>query len=199
MKGIKFNIIYADPPWQFKNSKTGGSHKSGAEQVYKNVMTVEDIKNMPIQDIAADNCVLVMWWVGAMPKEAIEVVEAWGFTIKNMNGFVWEKLTQRLKMFFGMGHWTRAGSESAIIATKGKPKRVSASVRAVFRAKIGKHSAKPEKARKNVVKLCGDTTRIELFGRGNTKKGWYVLGNEYYGENKVVLTKDNKFKLYKGK
>ncbi|HGY9574959.1 MT-A70 family methyltransferase [Vibrio fluvialis] len=185
----KYGLIYADPPWDFDDKKTGGSMKSGAEQVYKNVMTIADIMALPVPEIAADNCVLVMWWVGPMPQEAIDTVKAWGFKLKNMNGFVWEKLTRANgKLFFGMGHWTRGGAESAIIAVKGKPKRINASVRSVIRARVGEHSAKPEEARKRCVKLVGkDIPRIELFGRGETKKGWHVFGNEYYGDNKVIL------------
>ncbi|MCP4800180.1 MAG: adenine methylase, partial [bacterium] len=111
----KFDVIYADPAWQFSNKKTGGSMTSGSEHQYKSVMTIEDIKNMPVGSIANDNCLLVMWWVGSMPQEALDVVEAWGFTVKNMNGFVWNKLTKKGLPFFGMGFYTRAGSESCII------------------------------------------------------------------------------------
>lgn len=172
----KYNIIYADPAWQFSNKKTGGSMKSGAASQY-NVMTLDDMKAMAVDEIAADNCVLVMWWVGAMPQEAIDLTRAWGFTIKNMNGFVWEKLTVKLKLFFGMGFWTRAGTESAIIATKGKPKPASRTVRALRRHPVGRHSEKPDEFRKDVVKLCGDVPRIELFSRKQVD-GWDCWGNE---------------------
>ncbi len=73
--GKKFNVIYADPAWSFNSKKSGGSMKSGASQKY-DVMTIEDLKNLPVQDLAADNCLLVMWWVGAMPQEAIDLVHA---------------------------------------------------------------------------------------------------------------------------
>lgn len=200
-KGKKFNLIYADPPWQFSNEKTGGTMTSGSKHQYKSTMSVEEIKAMPIDSIAADDCILVMWYVGSMPKEAIEVVEAWGFTIKNMNGFVWNKLTVNNKPFFGMGFWTRAGSESAIIAVKGKPKVASRSVRAVgfyepesldeilkhtiFSGtfKIGQHSEKPNEFREACVELAGDVPRIELFSRKRTK-GWAVWGNEVGKLNK---------------
>ncbi|WP_212747700.1 MT-A70 family methyltransferase [Pseudoalteromonas sp. S326] len=129
--GQKFNLIYADPAWQFSNKKTGGSMKSGAAHHYKSTMSVDELKAMPIDDIAADDCILVMWYVGSMPQEALDVVKAWGFTLKNMNGFVWNKLTINNNPLFGMGFWTRSGSESAIIAVKGKPKVASRSVRAV--------------------------------------------------------------------
>ena len=115
----KYSIIYADPPWQFSNKKTGGSMKSGAAHQYLTT-GIEGLKAMDVNSITEDNAVLFMWYVGAMPQEAIDLVHAWGFTIKNMNGFVWNKLTQNNKPHFGMGFYTRAGSESVIIATKGK-------------------------------------------------------------------------------
>ncbi|AUR92615.1 hypothetical protein NVP1174O_55 [Vibrio phage 1.174.O._10N.261.55.A8] len=181
----KYDVIYADPPWQFNNKKTGGSMKSGSEHQYKSVMSIDDLKKMPIPEIASDNCLLVMWWVGSMPQEAIDLVNSWGFAIKNMNGFVWNKITQNNKPYFGMGFYTRAGSESCVIATKGKFKPASRSVRAVFcaesqiqfEAKVTKHSEKPPQVRDLIVDLAGDVPRIELFAR-KTADGWDCFGNE---------------------
>lgn len=127
----KYKILYCDPPWDFSNKKTGGSLKSGASSKYQTT-GIEKLKEIKVNDITDDDCVLFMWWVGAMPQEAIDLVNAWGFTIKNMNGIVWNKLTKNNKPHFGMGFWTRAGSESVLIATKGKIKPKSHSVRAVF-------------------------------------------------------------------
>lgn len=172
----KYKLIYADPPWQFKNKNTGGSMKSGAAAQY-NVMTIEDLKAMDIQSICDDDCVLIMWWVGSMPQEAIDLCSAWGFTLKNMNGLVRRKLTKNLLDFFGMGWWTRAGSESAIIATKGKPKPLSRSIRAVQSFAVREHSRKPDEFRDLAVELVGDVPRLEMFARQKTD-GWDVFGNE---------------------
>lgn len=176
---MKYNIIYADPAWQFSNKNTGGSMKSGAASQY-DVMSLEQMKALPISDIAADDCVLVMWWVGAMPQEALDLMKAWGFKLKTMKGFEWVKLTKKGLPFFGMGFWTRAGSESALIAVKGNPKPASHSVRAVRTAKVGRHSEKPAEFRDDVVKLCGDLPRIELFAR-EMVDGWVAWGNEVEG------------------
>ena len=184
MTSKKYEIIYADPPWQFTNKKTGGSLKSGAAHQYLTT-GIEGLKAMDIKSITADNAVLFMWYVGAMPQEAIDLVHAWGFTIKNMNGFVWNKLTQKNKPHFGMGFYTRAGSESVIIATKGKFKPASHAVRAVFNAdeqiqfegKAIKHSRKPLQVRDLIIDLCGDLPRLEMFAR-ESAEGWDVFGNE---------------------
>jgi N6-adenosine-specific RNA methylase IME4 len=171
-----FNIIYADPPWRFNNKRTGGSMVSGAENHYP-TMSIDELKALPVEDISAHNSILIMWYVGSQAQEAIDLVNAWGFTLKNMNGFVWEKLTSRSNPFFGMGNYTRAGSESAIIATRGTFKRASASVRAVRRAPVSRHSKKPDEFRNDIISLCGDVPRLELFARQKVV-GWDVWGNE---------------------
>jgi N6-adenosine-specific RNA methylase IME4 len=174
----KYRVIYADPPWKFSNRKVGGSLKSGAASQY-DVMDINDIAALPVDRITHDNCLLVMWYVGSMPKEAIYLCEAWGFTVKNINGFVWEKETVHGKPFFGMGFFTRAVIESAIIATKGKSSDlvVNHSVRAVRKAKIGRHSEKPTEFRDDIVKLAGDVPRLEMFARVDSP-GWDCWGNE---------------------
>lgn len=156
---------------------------SGADSQYP-TMTIEQLKSLDIDSITADDCILVMWWVGSQPQEALDLCDAWGFTLKNMNGFVWEKLTVHEKPFLGMGFWTRAGSESALIATKGKPKRASAAVRAVRRAVVGKHSQKPNEFRDDCVKLAGNVPRLEMFAR-KLSAGWDVFGNEAPGSIQI--------------
>lgn len=174
----KYEIIYADPPWQFNNKKTGGKMTSGSDHQYNKVMSINDLFEMPVGDLAADNCTLIMWYVGSMPQEALDLVKAWGFDcIKGMNGFTWNKLTKKGRPFFGMGFRTRAGMESAIIATKGKPKVYDHGVRQVRSAIVGKHSEKPIEFRDDIVKLCGDLPRIELFAR-KTAEGWDSFGDE---------------------
>jgi len=172
----KYNIIYADPAWSFNNKNTGGSMKSGASSQY-NIMSIDDMKNLPVERIADDDCVLVMWWVASQPQEAIDLVNAWGFKIKTMTGFNWVKMTKNWLMWFGMGFWTRAGSECALIAVKGKPKPVSHGVRSVIHAMAGRHSEKPAEVRDRIVELCGDLSRVELFARMKVD-GWDAWGNE---------------------
>ncbi len=180
----KYNIIYADPPWSFRNKKTGGSMRSGASQHYDD-MEMYELTGMVLNydpvvmlsDVIADDCVLFMWWVGSMPKEALYLVDDWRFEIKTMTGFVWNKLTKHGKPFFGMGHWTRAGSECCLIATRGNPKRSLGNVRSVITAPAGKHSEKPFGVADRIVDLCGDLPRLELFAR-DTKPGWDSWGNE---------------------
>jgi len=172
----KYHIIYADPPWSFNNKRTGGSLKSGALAHY-DVMTISDMCNLPIEQITNDNCMLFMWWVASQPVEALQLVDAWGFTLKTMTGFNWVKKTKHGKPFFGMGFYTRQGSENCLIAVKGKSIVASHSVRAVTSFVAGRHSEKPQIFRDKIVELCGDLPRVELFAR-SASDGWDVWGNE---------------------
>ncbi len=181
--GHKYRVIYADPAWKFSNRNTGGSMASSAEAHYT-VTSLADMAALPVAELADEHCLLVMWWVGAMPQEAIDLCGAWGFRLVNMNGFVWRKLTKAKRIpVFGMGHATRAGSESALIGVRGKLGHLikDKSVRAVIEAPVGRHSQKPHEFREAIEKLCGDVPRIELFAR-EAASGWHYWGNQAPGE-----------------
>lgn len=132
---------------------------------------------MPIQSITEDNAVLFMWATYPMLKEALSVIEAWGFTYKSI-AFQWVKLNKKNgKPFYGLGRWTRGNTEPCLIAVKGKPSRVSKSVFQLIQTPIEGHSKKPAVARDKIVELMGDMPRIELFAR-QLVVGWDCWGNE---------------------
>lgn len=173
----KYNIIYADPPWQYKVWSKKGNGRS-AESHY-HTMIMEDIINMKnvIKNIADDNCILFLWITFPCLQEALKVIEAWGFTYKTC-GFTWVKKNKKSdSWFWGMGYWTRANAELCLIATKGNIKRVSAGVHQIIDTPIEEHSKKPNITRDKIVELIGDLPRIELFAR-QTVEGWDSWGNE---------------------
>ena len=111
------------------------------------------------------------------PYEAIKVIDAWGFTYKTV-GFTWAKSNKtNMGMFTGLGYWTRSNPEMCLLATKGKPKRVSKSVAQLVIDQRREHSRKPDRIRNDIIELCGDLPRIELFAR-QTFDGWDAWGNE---------------------
>lgn len=174
---MKYSIIYADPPWEYRDKCHAGER--GAGYKYQTMRLVDLFGLAPkIQAIAADDCLLALWWVPPMPLEALRVVDAWGFKLKTMKGFTWRKLSKTgQKEHFGMGNLTRANSEDCLFAVRGRPKRVIASVRQMISAPVREHSRKPDEARERLVQLMGDVPRIELFARQSTP-GWHVWGNE---------------------
>jgi len=174
-KNKKYNIIYADPPWSFKHYSDKG--KGRAPDNHYKCQNLEDIKNLPIDDIAADDCVLFMWVTYPFLQKSFDVLKAWGFTYKTV-GFTWVKKNKKAdSLFWGMGYWTRSNAEICIIATRGSIPRQSSSVHQIIETPIEAHSKKPDVTRDRIVQLVGDIPRIELFAR-QAPKGWDVWGNE---------------------
>lgn len=170
----KYSIIYADPPWSYKDKALAGNR--GACCKY-DVMNIGDIGDLPIKNIAADDSILFMWVTMPKLNECFEVIEKWGFEFKTC-AFTWIKQNKKSdSLFWGMGRWTRANAEICLIATKGKPKRQSAKVHSVIMSRIREHSRKPDETRERIVELCGDLPRIELFAR-QYAEGWDCWGNE---------------------
>jgi N6-adenosine-specific RNA methylase IME4 len=170
----KYQIIYADPPWN-SNSQFGRDKKKGNKQHYS-LMDKESIKSLPIGKIADNNCVLLLWAVDTQLQDALDTIKAWGFTYKTI-GFTWVKETKNGKDHFGVGMWTRKNPEVCLLATKGMPKRVGCGVRQLQRHKVRVHSRKPDEIRDAIIELCGDLPRVELFCR-YPAKDWDSWGNE---------------------
>lgn len=170
----KYDIIYADPPWSYVDKANAG--KRGAGWKYQ-TLSQEDLKTLPVQSIASDDCALFLWVTMPKLNEVFDLISVWGFTYKTC-AFNWVKKNKVAdSLFWGMGRWTRASSELCLLATRGKPKRVSASVHSAVLSKIGKHSEKPAEVRDRIVQLMGDKPRIELFARQETE-GWDAWGNQ---------------------
>ena len=169
----KYNIIYADPAWTFKTWSKKGEIKSPKYEV----MTINDIKKLPIDNIADKDCVLFIWVTYPLLKEGLDTIKQWNFHYKTCGFSLIKKNKKTDSLFWGLGYWTRANNEICLLATKGKPKRISRSVHQVVIDKIREHSRKPDCVRDRIVELCGDLRRIELFAREKTK-GWDVWGNE---------------------
>ena len=177
----KYNIIYADPPWSFKTYSNKGKEKKSADNHY-NCMSIQDIYNLPVGEIAAENCVLFLWVTMPMLQDGLETIKRWGFTYKTC-AFNWVKKNKKSDSFFwGLGYWTRSNSEICLLATKGNPKRISKSVHQVCDARIMQHSKKPDEIRNRIVQLMGDIPRIELFAREKAE-GWDVMGFDVDGKS----------------
>lgn len=179
----KYNVIYADPPWSYDFSKSE-TREIGTQYV---TMTIDEICAM---DIPSDkNCVLYLWATAPKLKEALKVMESWGFNYKTHA--VWDKET------IGMGYWFRGQHELLLVGTKGNfsPPEQSMRIGSVIRKKKNfKHSAKPVSIRDQIVKWFPKASRLELFARSREGffpdyeyEGWDVYGNEV--NNSIVINK----------
>ena len=110
----KFSVIYADPPWSFRSWSDKGRNrcpdalvrqKGLAERHYK-VMSLDDIKALPVGNIAAEDSALFLWTVDCHLPEALAIGETWGFRFKTTS-FTWCKTTQSGGWHIGLGYWTR--------------------------------------------------------------------------------------------
>ncbi len=112
----KFGAIIIDPPWPYtqklgRGSTAGDTTRGGLP--YES-MTIEEIRALPVADMAADNCALLLWTTNSHLPLAFEMVAAWGFTYKTT--LTWGK--DRI----GLGYWLRGQTEHAILAVKGSPR-----------------------------------------------------------------------------
>ena len=168
----KYQVIYADPPWFYRNR-----HISGAAENHYPTMHIDELKALPVGQLADDNCALFLWITCPLLQEAWDIMESWGFTYKTV-AFTWVKVTaagDRLHM--GMGWWTRSNIEMCLLATKGHPKRENSRVHQVIISGLEAHSKKPDEARRRIEVLMGDVPRVELFARQRSP-GWDVWGYE---------------------
>lgn len=171
---MKYQIIYADPPWDFKV----WSRTTSQRPWHYPRMRQDELIRLPIATLAEKDCVLFLWTTSPNLQEAFELINEWGFTYKT-NAFVWIKQNPKSMTWFeGMGHWTRANAEYCLLATKGSPKRLNADVSQLIITPRLRHSRKPDEiVRDKILRLLGDLPRIELFARRKVE-GWDCWGNE---------------------
>jgi N6-adenosine-specific RNA methylase IME4 len=141
--GIK--VIYADPPWEFRTYSDKGKGRS-AEQHY-DCMSLDDIKALPVGNLAAKDCALFLWTTFPHLVQALAVIDAWGFTYKS--GATWVKRTRNGKKWaMGCGYWWRGNPELLLLATRGKigPRKRGAGGIALIETPRREHSRKPDEA-----------------------------------------------------
>ncbi len=190
----KYDLILADPPWQYNNKSS-----NGAADNHYNTTDFYSLTRLSIEKIASENSVLCMWYTGNFALEAIKLAEAWNFKVKNMFCFAWVKLNKNAgdridknppedsfdfmeilnsETKINCGNYTRQNIEMCLIATRGKglPRR-SASVRQIIYSCLGEHSEKPKEVHHRLEELYGDVPRIELFAREKYGE-WDVYGDQ---------------------
>jgi len=178
-----YGAILADPPWTFKVWSDTKDKAHGPASAHYNTMSSDELKALPIADLAGEDCCLFMWVCWPSLIESLELIEAWGFTYKTC-GFSWMKadvstinlFPEPVDAYMGLGYWTRANSEVCLLATRGKPKRLNADVRQGIIAPRREHSRKPDGIHERIERLVAGPY-LELFAR-QERKGWDVWGNQ---------------------
>jgi N6-adenosine-specific RNA methylase IME4 len=184
LKKNGYGLILADPAWSWVSFSGQGSapHRT-ADEPYK-TMTIEELRALPVADLAAKDCVLIMWVIGSHLDQAIELGRQWGFTFKS-DGFIWVKTgkhDQKVRPL-GMGKWVRKQTEYTLIFSRGKPSRLEAGVRQLFEtdehviyAPRREHSRKPDDQYSRCERLAAGPY-LEMFAR-QSREGWDSWGDQ---------------------
>lgn len=181
-------MIYADPPWNFSSKelqKYNGERFRPLEEVY-NTEKTSDMKTWDVGRISADDCAIFMWTTDAHLREAIDLMEAWGFHYVTV-AFVWAKQSKNGKQIHNLGAWTMKNCELCLFGTKGKMLKYkkSNSVRQLFFAERTAHSKKPDCVYGFINDLFGNVPKIELFARQHWV-GYDCWGNEVSPVNERI-------------
>lgn len=171
LRPFSYDLIMADVPWKFG---LWGKHGSKSAAGQYDVMSLEDVKALPVGDLATSDAVLWMWATAPLLDRAFEVVAAWGFEHKT-NG-VWVKRTVNGKLRWGTGYRLRSCHEPFLIATIGNPK-TPRNIPSAFDALAREHSRKPDEAYRLAELMVPNGRRLELFSR-TRRPGWDVFGDE---------------------
>jgi N6-adenosine-specific RNA methylase IME4 len=167
----RYGVIVADPEWRFEPYSRETGMDRAADNHYPTSVT-DAIAERDVPSIAADDCVLFLWATVPMLRDALQVMEAWGFEYKSHA--VWDKV------HIGTGYWFRNRHELLLVGTKGSIPapamgEQTASVMTIARKE---HSAKPDQFLELIEQYFPHLPKIELNRRGAPRQGWDAWGNE---------------------
>lgn len=202
----KYQVIYADPPWDYggkmqydkstiKDENVGFEKKiflSSASFKYPTVK-LKQLKELDVNSIAADDCILFMWTTGPQMANSIELGKAWGFEYKTV-AFVWDK------MVHNPGRYTLSQTEFVLAFKKGKfpQPRGARNIRQMVVVHRGAHSVKPVDVIDGITKMFPEQDKIELFARNNYV-GWDNWGLEIPDEKIEIKTAEEMDREVRGK
>ncbi len=173
----RYRTVYADPPWRFQNrtGKMAPEHKRLSRYL---TMTLDDIYELPVATIAADQSHLYLWCPNALLAEGLETMRRWGYTYKS--NVVWYKIRKdggpdgR-----GVGFYFRNVTELLLFGIRGKKNRTLTPGRTqtnIIGTRKREHSRKPDEAW-DLIERCSPGPRLELFAR-HYRYGWHQWGDQ---------------------
>lgn len=186
----KFDVIYADPPWdyggklQFDKSSTTKEELDASRNIFISsaafkypTLTLAQLKELQVSTIAADDCLLFMWTSSPHLAHAMELGAAWGFQYRTV-AFVWDK------MCHNPGQYTLSNCELCLVFKRGRiPRpRGARNVQQLIRSPRGKHSEKPLDVAHAITRMFPTQRKIELFAR-RSLDGWAAWGLDAANES----------------
>jgi N6-adenosine-specific RNA methylase IME4 len=177
VKGRRFGTILADPPWQFQN-RTGKVAPEHKRLNRYGTMTLDEIKVLPVSQVAANRCHLYLWVPNALLPEGLQVMDAWGF--RYVSNIVWHKIRKDGGSDGrGVGFYFRNVTELLLFGVRGKNVRTLAPGRSqvnMIQTRKREHSRKPDEQYR-IIEACSEGPYLEMFSRG-VRPGWTVWGNQ---------------------
>lgn len=161
-KITKYHTIIADPPWDIMQRGNYGAIN------HYSLMTVEQIKNMPIASLTAPNSHCWLWVTNGTLRHGFDVLGAWGFTYRSI--FTWCKLRM------GLGQYLRNCTEHVLLGSRGKAPVLCKNQINFGIFQVQDHSHKPEEFHK-IVERVSPGPYAELFAR-RKMPGWDIWGEE---------------------
>jgi N6-adenosine-specific RNA methylase IME4 len=186
----KFDIIYADPPWDYNGKLQFDKSSRSADEIdlSRNIfissasfkyptLKLPELKKIPVQEIANDDCLLFMWTSNPHLAQAIELGKAWGFEYRTV-AFIWDKMSHN------PGKYTLSNCELCLVFKHGRipQPRGARNIQQLVRSPRREHSEKPTEVIDAITKMFPTQEKIELFARRETQ-GWSVWGLDMIMKN----------------
>lgn len=170
----EFDLVYADPPWDFNQRGNYGAIK------HYNLMTIDEIKFMPVAQLAKKDAALFLWTTNGAMKMALDVMEAWGFSYRTY--FIW------CKNGLGLGRPLRNSTEICLVGLRGNlVNEFNGQMNWGFLPKQN-HSHKPEEMYAIMERLYPNRHYLELFARKRpSNPDWFIWGNEAEGGSDIYI------------
>ena len=166
-----WKVIVADPPWPYVDRLPGPGR--GAGKHYR-LMTVQEIRDLPVGEVAAASAHLYLWTTNGFMAEAHEICRAWGFELKSI--ITWVKVTKDGRPHIGMGRTFRNVTEHCLFGVRGRAPVLRNNVPNVLFAPRTRHSEKPDSFYDTVENMSAGPF-LEMFARRG-RDGWSSWGDE---------------------
>lgn len=174
---LSFDMVLADPPWDYKMYSERG-HKKSPHAQYQ-CLPLDEIQALPVSALCRGDALCWLWTTWPMLAQGMQTLDAWGF--RYVTGGAWHKRTKTGKTAFGTGYVMRSATEPFLIGTLGSP-LTARNVRNIIDAETRGHSRKPDAQYDMIERLLPRATRaVELFARQQWTGGklrWDAWGNQ---------------------
>ena len=172
---MSYRTILIDPPWKQPMSGSWKKHKAAKELPYP-TMSLQEIKDLPVGDMAEVGCHLWLWTTNAFLRDGFDCMSAWGF--KYLAPITWRKPS-------GMGNYFVHVTQTVLFGYFGKCQfNLERYLPTYFEGKVKRHSQKPVESYQFIERVS-DPARLEIFARSH-RQGWDVFGNEVEGSIRLL-------------